>query len=508
MYYRIREMKGSQFSISQISRELGISRKTVYFYLSMDEAAFEAWLSSGRSRKLSDYEEVLKNRLKRYPDLSSYQLHDWLLEHYPDLEASRRTLSDFVRYLREKYHLPKPPKNKRVYEQVAELPYGKQAQVDWGSYVMQDASEKQVKVHFFVMVLSRSRAKYVYFQLEHFVASEAVSAHEAAFEYFGGIPQQVVYDQDSILISNENRGDLVLTETFGQYVRDRALGLHFCRKADPESKGKIESVVRYVKSNFLRHRTFHSIDQLNEEALAWLKRTANGQLHGTTHQVPAEELEVERAHLLPYTPIAYREQAYRVYAVRKDNSLSYKGNSYSLPYGTYQGKGSKIWVKTDDEHLIICQADKTEIARHRICLDKGKTIRNNNHFRDKSETLDKLTQEVAQLFADPQAAQTFFAAIRQHKARYFRDQLVLIRKSIGQHPNASADEALTFCLKNQSISAADFRDFIAHLDQPTVEPAIASVESCLQKPIQEQLNLRPQQSNIEQYEELFYPSNP
>ena len=70
----------------------------------------------------------------------------------------------------------------------------------------------------------------------------------------------------------ENKGDLILTEQFKAYSNQRRFKLHFCRKSDPESKGKVENVVKYVKQNFLYNRSFTDIDTLNEEALAWLAR--------------------------------------------------------------------------------------------------------------------------------------------------------------------------------------------------------------------------------------------
>lgn len=38
-----------------------------------------------------------------------------------------------------------------------------------------------------------------------------------------------------------------------------------CRKADPESKGKIENVVGFIKHNYAKHRVFHNIDSRNEQ---------------------------------------------------------------------------------------------------------------------------------------------------------------------------------------------------------------------------------------------------
>ena len=68
----------------------------------------------------------------------------------------------------------------------------------------------------------------------------------------------------------------------------------FCHKADPESKGKVENVVKYVKENFLVARVFRDIDSLNREALEWLERTGNGKVHGTARLVPREEFAVEK----------------------------------------------------------------------------------------------------------------------------------------------------------------------------------------------------------------------
>ncbi|SDZ90513.1 hypothetical protein [Pedobacter hartonius] len=96
------------------------------------------------------------------------------------------------------------------------------------------------------------------------------------------MPQEVVYDQDRLFLVNENLGELMLTERFRSYVSQRCFKTYFCRAADPQSKGKAENMVKYVKQNFLAGRSFKDLETLNQEAHAWLARTANALAHGTT----------------------------------------------------------------------------------------------------------------------------------------------------------------------------------------------------------------------------------
>ena len=56
----------------------------------------------------------------------------------------------------------------------------------------------------------------------------------------------IVYDQDTLLLISENKGDLILTEAFRKYAEYRGFKLHFCRKSDPQSKGKVENVIKYA----------------------------------------------------------------------------------------------------------------------------------------------------------------------------------------------------------------------------------------------------------------------
>lgn len=71
---------------------------------------------------------------------------------------------------------------------------------------MSRADGRRLKVYFFVMVLSRSRKKYVYFSNSPFTKELTVYAHEKAFEYYGGKPMKILYDQDAVLLHNENIG--------------------------------------------------------------------------------------------------------------------------------------------------------------------------------------------------------------------------------------------------------------------------------------------------------------
>jgi transposase len=54
-----------------------------------------------------------------------------------------------------------------------------------------------------------------------------------------------------LLLVDERLGELLLTKEFKDYVFEQKFRLHFCRRADPQSKGKVENVVKYVKQNFV-----------------------------------------------------------------------------------------------------------------------------------------------------------------------------------------------------------------------------------------------------------------
>jgi transposase len=462
MYHEIHKLKRDGFSDSRISRELVMSRHTVSRYLSMSEEEYNLFLDkqSNRKKQLYPFEDFVKSKLEKYPDTSAAQMHDWLKEHYSSFpNVSPKTAYNFVMWVRQKYGIPKTTVG-REYFIVEETDYGKQAQVDFGEYNMRDTHGKRMKVYFFSMALSRSRYKYVLFSQYPFTSASAVRAHERAFEYFGGIPSEIVYDQDKVFLTDENKGDLILTEKFKSYTQQRPFKLYFCRKADPESKGKIENVVKYIKQNFLYNRTFLDIETLNDEVLGWMGRTANALPHNRTKKEPHSEWIIEQPFLIPYTPFSIIPDP-EMYTVRKDNTISWKSNLYTLPIGSYKGQGTQVMVKDEQGYLIMADRQGNEICRHKICTEKGQIISNTDHKREKSEGVDELIKQVAQGFDDAEKAEKYLLNIRQGKSRYIRDQLMTIKSIIEQTDKNVVSKALDFCSENKVFSATDFKSVAA-----------------------------------------------
>jgi len=468
MYHEIQRMNREGFSISQISRTVLLDWRTVKHYLSMSETDFDLFISGQPERKkeLHPYESFVHAKLKLYPDTSAAQMHDWLKEHFGHLEAvSPKTVFNFVVWVRQKYNLPKIP-SARVYEMVAETPYGAQAQVDFGFYNMRDGTGKQVKVTFFTMVLSRSRYKFVWFSEVHFTALLAVMAHELAFKFFEGIPAEIVYDQDRVFISDENMGDIILTDDFKAYVRERSFKLHFCRKADPESKGKIENTVKFIKQNFLYNRPFEDIETLNYAVIGWLGRTANAMAHGTTQKQPSAEWETEKAFLSPYVTYEIKAQP-QPYTLRKDNTISWKGCFYSVPAGTYKGRGCKVAVHTENGCIIISDLQGKEICRHTIALSKGQKVTNTDHSRNKAAAINELIELVCALLDDAPKGRLLLAAIRLHKPRYIRDHITVVRQCIEKNDKQIINKALDYCCANNVTSAIDFKSVVEQYSRNT-----------------------------------------
>lgn len=508
VYFEIHRLYRDGFSIRQISKELVINRRTVGRYLSMSEQEFEQITvsQSDRNKVLSPYESFVKSRLEKFGDTPSAQMHDWLKENFTGLpNVSPKTVFNFVSWVRKKHNLPfiKAP---RQYEMTEELPYGRQGQVDFGEYNMRNNFGKRAKVFFFTLVLSRSRFKYVWFTDVYFTSQLAILAHENAFAYIGGIPSELVYDQDKVFVVSENGGDIILTDAFRAYTREQSYSLHFCRKADPESKGKVENVVKYVKQNFLYNRTFHNIETLNDEVLGWMGRTANHLPHGVTRKSPCSELIKERPFLTPYLPFTAQSVSLSSYAVRKDNTVSFKGNFFSLPLGTFKGKDTYVAVQVQGGELVIsCPGDLSEICRHVLPAGRGVKVINTDHKRDKTAAVQEMVSQTAELFVHREKAVQWLEKIRDEKPRYTRDQLAIIREAVGKSDGGTVSLALDYCLEKAIYSASDFRS-ILELQKPAAkaEPKTAMLNP-LNGKVPDSANIRPEQAGMNTYSDILDP---
>ncbi|MFT9497379.1 MULTISPECIES: IS21 family transposase [Bacillota] len=472
LYLEVNQLRGRGFKIAAISKKLGISRNTVYKYLDMSFDEATDWVSTlkTRSKKLDPYRDIILIWLKEHPDLSSAQIEDWLKEKIPAIKVGSSTLRSYVRELRDTYHIPKVIRI-RDYEAVEELPMGMQVQVDWGEMKVKTSLNKEVKLYFISFVLSHSRYKYVEWQDRPFTTRDTIRCHESAFQYFGGMPEEIVYDQDHLITVNENAGDIILTGDFQAYKQERSFRVYLCRKADPQSKGKIENVVKFIKGNFAKNRVFFNLESWNEKCLAWLERTGNKNVHNTTKKRPAEVHALEKQHLRPVSSLLSFESDLSnsiTRSVNQDNVIKYKSNRYSLPLGTYRPKGNNtVYVEVKESQLIIRATPQGDIlARHRLCLGKGELIKNRNHGRDRSKGIEAFKETVIRQLSNSEQAKQFIQEVGARYPRYMRDQLQVIQHTINQYRQV-IDEALSHCVRNHLWSANDLRDVAQHLHRLT-----------------------------------------
>ncbi len=499
MWYKVNKLKSKSFTISQISRELILDRKTVRKYLALTESEFlsSSLIERQVERKLTLYKEEILTLLNFCNDFSSSQIHDRLRESHPDfISVHRNTVNNYVQYLRKEYDIPKKIDDCRVYCQVPDEEYGSYAQVDFGErWIYSSDKKRHTKIYFMVMLLCRSRYKYVYIQTTPFTTKTAVYAHELAFSHFGGIPQNIIYDQDKVFIHKENLGDYILTQGFASLKSKCHFNTVFCRKNDPESKGKVENVVKYVKNNFLRGRTFTDIATLNQECISWMERTANGLKHNKTKLIPAEEFKIEQTYLQPYsgTPVLETE-VMLTYKVLKDNTINYRGNFYSVPLGTYKNTNSKVYVTINNTELIILNIETGKtITTHTISSTKGKLISHAVHRKRDRTSIIGLEQKILSEFDNNENVKLYLDFMNNDKPRYYLDNLRYLVKHIEGLDKAKIIKTMILHINNNIYNAEHLVSLIR--DKPS--------ENKVQgKQIQYE-HLQPETRNLDSYNNLF-----
>jgi transposase len=466
MYSQIQAMKEKGFSIRQVSRLVRVSRNTIRKYWDMNPEEYAAvYKVVNRMSALKAYEPVLVKWLETYPCMTAAQVRDWLEERY-QMDAADRTVRRFVANTRERYGITKKEEPRRDYEAVEELPMGYQLQLDFGEKSVRASwSSRYIKLYAVVFTLSYSKYKWGYFQDRPFQTTDLVRALHWCFEYLGGMPRQLVYDQDSIIVVSENSGDIIHTQGFATFLAETKLDVRVCRKSDPESKGLIEASMKFVKGNFMENRYYMSLDIWNQTFEAWLDRTGNGQKHGTTKRKPKEMFAEEQEHLLPLYGIAPSSTAEETGRnVRPDNTIVYLSNRYSVPLGTYRSTKTVYLAVNGDELRILDQIGDL-VAIHEINKGKGKLIKLPGHRRDtKTKIEEKLDQTVALLGED---FREYLSAMCEEKPRYVREQLDLVVLACEGYGRERILEAIRYCQSLALYSANDVNDaVIAMYGQP------------------------------------------
>lgn len=453
MYRKIQRMKKEGCGKNRIRKELAMDPATVRKYYHMEPLVYTAYQkqTTERNKAFGRYQlEILELYEENgYQKLVMSGVYDYLEERYGKLPGNEQSLRNFIHYLERNGYL-RYQANVRIYQKVDEMPFGKQAQLDFGEY----KQRKGPKLYIVGIVLSSSRYKYVAFQDRPFVTEDVILHLLDSFDYFGGIPEELVIDQDSLMVASENHGDIIYTKKFDIFLREMGLKMYVCRKNDPQSKGRVENLIKYVKHNFLSVRNFMALQEAQEALSAWLVRRANGKICQTTKRVPSIVITEERPHLRPLKNSIFRRGSYlgREERVVSDKSFVMVGsNEYSLPT-EYRDRIVEMY-KAEKELYLYNKETGKEICCHKIPEGvTGKKVVIRSHFRANSTSVNALEQKVRAYIAYP-AWQQFVTKNHETYSRYFRDQCMLAEKYFSQDTeNIHLHRALDYCIENKTFS--------------------------------------------------------
>ena len=291
----IRVLARQGFGVREISRELGLSRNTVRKYL-RDCAAPVCVRRSGGAHKLDPFKAYLHDRVRGAHPVwlpATVLLEEIRVQGY---DGGLTRLRAYLRALK--------PAPRDVLVRFETEP-GDQMQVDWIVF-----RRGKLPLSAFVATLGYSRASYV-----EFVTNEQLptllGCHERAFDFFGGVVREVLYDNMKTVVIGRNaygRGLHRYQPTFLDFAKHYGFVPRLCKPYRAKTKGKVERFNGYLRRSFYnplasrlaQDRLWLDADTANAEVMRWLRDTANVRLHATTGQAPLSRLTLEQPRLQPW----------------------------------------------------------------------------------------------------------------------------------------------------------------------------------------------------------------
>lgn len=337
-------------TVSEIGRRLDLDRKTVRKCLRQ-----EAWRPYRRAPQAETLLGAHANFLReRAPQVAySGRILFQELRSQRGYSGSYETVKRFLAPLREIRD------RAELCQTRFETAPGEQSQIDWGQAKVHFRA-RALELHIFVLTLGYSRRAFCRAFADERL-SQFLEAHEAAFEHFGGLTREHLYDRPRTVCYQNDQGRTVWNPTFKAFADYWGFEPRVCRPYRAQTKGKVESGVKYLRRNFLPGREFIDMVDFDAQLDEWNATVSDVRIHGTTHEKPIERFAAERAHL---TPIAghgsFRHEARRSRIVAEDYLVSVGTNRYSVPFTLI---GQPVEIEQRDAQLFVYHRDRL-VATH------------------------------------------------------------------------------------------------------------------------------------------------
>lgn len=382
------ELKRQGLSIRAISRLTGYDRTTISRYLSVPSSRPVYGPRVPAQGKLEPFKPYLKDRQQAGVWNARVLLRELRERNY---DGSYTLLTDWLR--------PQRKQAEAVAVQRFETPPGKQAQADWGHLGSLFENGRESKLWGFTMTLGYSRRLFAAAATDQKLGT-LLRMHESAFYEWGAVPEEILYDRmKTVWTGIDDRGEIVWNAIFLDFARYWGFTPRLCRPYRPQTKGKIESGVKYVRRNFLcglLGREPAGLADLNTELRWWIGEVANQRVHGTTHEQVMARWEADGAAMHAVNgrpPYPYIDDEQR--KVARDAYVCWKGSRYSVPW-TYAGK--EVWVRDHGPSVEISySAERIAVhapapRRHQVVTLSHHHVGIPTHSRESAKTLIHIVQ--------------------------------------------------------------------------------------------------------------------
>lgn len=359
----LKELQRQGMSIQGISKLTGWDRKTVRKYLLQPSALPEYGPRQAQASKLDPFKPYLEERMRAGVWNACVLLRELRERNY---RGGYTILKDWLQ--------PQRKATRTVAVRRFETPPGKQAQVDWGHLGSLEWEGQEQKLWAFTFTLGYSRRMMAEVALDQKIGT-LLRMHEEAFRQMSGVPEEILYDRmKTVWLGSDERGEIVWHPVFMDFARYWGFTPRLCRPYRAQTKGKVESGVKYVRRNFLcglQGREPSSLVDMNAQLREWVACVANQRVHGTTRDQVAVRWDVEQFGLQSLSGrLSYPYMDGELRKVARDAYVDWQGSRYSVPW---QYAGKEVWVRETADEVDVLDG-RARIAAHARAQRKHEVV--------------------------------------------------------------------------------------------------------------------------------------